>query len=330
MKVVEDLSERESKIVRILSLYDRLCKGDVLIKKDEADNFGVHPKTIKRDLEEIQLYLDMSSGDSLQLEQDDKKQRVHLSRSSDLWLSKEEILSLGKVLLETRAFSKDEMNILLDKIMNQSEPKDRDFIKDVMRNERHHYEPLQHQSSLLQMIWDISDAVRTKKLLVMEYKKETAVEGIKRKVKPVGILFSEYYFYLAAFPVEYDFEFPTIYRMDRITNYKIQEERFKVNYAERFEEGEFRKKIQFMQSGPLMDITFRFSGASLQAVLDRLPTARVVSQDDDGAIIEAKVFGKGIKMWLLSQGPFVEVLKPVEFREEMKASLGEMLEIYRD
>ncbi|PFB69322.1 WYL domain-containing protein [Bacillus cereus] len=328
--MVEDLSERESKIVRILSLYDRLCKGDVLIKKDETDNFGVHPKTIKRDLEEIQLYLDMNSGDSLQLEQDDKKQRVHLSRSSDLWLSKEEILSLGKVLLETRAFSKDEMNTLLDKIMNQSEPKDRDFIKDVMRNERHHYEPLQHQTSLFQMIWDISDAVRTKKLLAMEYKKETAVEGIKRKVKPVGILFSEYYFYLAAFPVEYDFEFPTIYRMDRITNYEIQEERFKVNYAERFEEGEFRKKIQFMQSGPLMDITFRFSGASLQAVLDRLPTARVVSQDDDVAIIEAKVFGKGIKMWLLSQGPFVEVLKPVDFREEMRKSLGKMLEIYRD
>ena len=187
------------------------------------------------------------------------------------------------------------MNTLLDKIMNQSEPKDRDFIKDVMRNERYHYEPLQHQCSLLQMIWDISDAVRTKKLLAMEYKKETAVEGIKRKVKPVGILFSEYYFYLAAFPVEYDFEFPTIYRMDRITNYEIQEERFKVNYAERFEEGEFRKKIQFMQSGPLMDITFRFSGASLQAVLDRLPTARVVSQDDDVAIIEAKVFGKESK-----------------------------------
>lgn len=330
MKVVEDLSERESKIVRILSLYDRLCKGDVLIKKDETDNFGVHPKTIKRDLEEIQLYLDMNAGNSLQLEQDDKKRQVHLSRSSDLWLTKEEILSLGKVLLETRAFSKDEMNTLLDKIMNQSAPKDRDFIKDVMRNERHHYEPLQHQTSLLQMIWDISDAIRTKKLLEMEYKKETAAEGTKRKVKPVGILFSEYYFYLAALPVEYDFEFPTIYRMDRITKYEIQEERFKVNYADRFEEGEFRKKIQFMQSGPLMDITFRFSGASLQAVLDRLPTASVVSQDDDGAIIEAKVFGKGIKMWLLSQGPFVEVLKPVEFREEMKASLGEMLEIYGD
>ena len=36
---------------------------------------------------------------------------------------KEEILSLGKVLLETRAFSKDEMNTLLDKIIHQSAPK---------------------------------------------------------------------------------------------------------------------------------------------------------------------------------------------------------------
>ncbi|MCC2538174.1 MULTISPECIES: helix-turn-helix transcriptional regulator [Bacillus] len=328
--MVGNLNEREKKTIRILSLYDRLCKGNVLIKKEEIENFGVHPKTIKRDLAEIQLYLDMNAGNSLQLEQDDKKRQVHLSRSSDLWLTKEEILSLGKVLLETRAFSKDEMNTLLDKIIHQSAPKDRDFIKDVMRNERHHYEPLQHQSSLLQMIWDISDVVRTKRLLEIEYKKETAAEGTKRKVKPVGILFSEYYFYLAAFPVERDFEFPTIYRMDRIANYEIQKEHFKVNYTDRFEEGEFRKKIQFMQSGPLMDLTFRFSGASLQAVLDRLPTARVVSQDDDGAIIEAKVFGKGIKMWLLSQGPFVEVLKPVEFRDEMRESLGEMLEIYRD
>ncbi|MDM5461095.1 helix-turn-helix transcriptional regulator [Bacillus cereus] len=322
------MKEREKKTIRLLSLYERLCKGDVLIKKDEKDNFGVHSKTIKRDLEEIEFYLEMNSGNSLQLEQSNKNRQVYLSRSSDLWLTKEEILSLGKVLLETRAFSKDEMNTLLDKIINQSAPNDRDIIKDVMRNERYHYEPLQHQRSLLQMIWDISDAVRTKRLLEIEYKKETAEEGTKRQVKPVGILFSEYYFYLAAFPVEYDFEFPTIYRMDRITNYEIQEERFKVNYTERFEEGEFRKKIQFMQSGPLMDITFRFSGASLQAVLDRLPTARVVSQDDDGAIIEAKVFGKGIKMWLLSQGPFVEVLKPVEFREEIRGSLEEMLGKY--
>ncbi len=71
--MVGNLNEREKKTIRILSLYDRLCKGNVLIKKEEIENFGVHPKTIKRDLAEIQLYLDMNAGNSLQLEQDDKK-----------------------------------------------------------------------------------------------------------------------------------------------------------------------------------------------------------------------------------------------------------------
>ena len=88
---------------------------------------------------------------------------------------------IRKSFARNKSFSKDEMNTLLDKIIHQSAPKDRDFIKDVMRNERHHYEPLQHQSSLLQMIWDISDAVRTKRLLEIEYKKKQQRKGLKGK-----------------------------------------------------------------------------------------------------------------------------------------------------
>lgn len=324
------MNEQAEKSFRILSLYERLCKGGTLIKKEEKKRFGLESeKTIQRDFYAIRTYLDITYGESMKLKYDRKKRAYRLVGSGDVWLTKEEILSLGKVLLETRAFSKEEMDRLLDKMILQSQPSDRKFIQDVMQNERYHYESLKNNQSLLQMIWDISDAVRTKKVLDIAYKKETAVEAVKRKVKPVGVLFSEYYFYLAAFPVEYDFEFPTIYRMDRITSYTIQKEHFKVDYKDRFEEGEFRKKIQFMQSGPLMDITFHFSGPSLQAVLDRLPTARIISTDEKGTVIEAKVFGKGIKMWLLSQGPFVEVLKPVEFREEMKESLLRMLGKYQ-
>ena len=39
---------------------------------------------------------------------------------------------------------------------------------------------------------------------------------------------------------------------------------------------------------------------AIDAVLDRLPTAQVIQQEADGAVIEAEVFGKGIMMWLLS------------------------------
>ena len=78
---------------------------------------------------------------------------------------------------------------------------------------------------------------------------------------------------------------------------------FKLPYSDRFQEGEFRKRIQFMHAGELMTITFRFTGPSPQAVLDRLPTARIiVSESEQGIVFEAEVYGHGIKMWLLSQG----------------------------
>ena len=45
--------------------------------------------------------------------------------------------------------------------------------------------------------------------------------------------------------------------------------------------------------------------------LDRIPTARVLQENEDGAIIEAEVFGDGIKMWIRSQG---ELISEVSYR----------------
>jgi len=36
----------------------------------------------------------------------------------------------------------------------------------------------------------------------------------------------------------------------------------------------------------------------LEAILDRLPTARVERKTDDGVIIRAEVYGSGVDMWL--------------------------------
>ena len=124
-------------------------------------------------------------------------------------------------------------------------------------------------------------------------------------------MFSEYYFYLTAFLEDKShFEnpddlFPTIYRVDRIAAFKVLEEHFRVPYRDRFEEGEFRKRVQFMYGGRLQHIKFRYTGPSIEAVLDRLPTARILDQDNEGWTVEAEVFGKGIEMWVRSQGGYI-------------------------
>ena len=119
-----------------------------------------------------------------------------------------------------------------------------------------------------------------------------------------------------------------LFRSDRIKEYKELREKFQVSYADRFEEGEFRKRIQFMYSGHLMKIQLKFYGENPEPVLDRLPTARIVEEKEHQFTISAEVYGKGILMWLLSQGSRIEVIRPESLRQEMKKKVEEILKLY--
>lgn len=130
-------------------------------------------------------------------------------------------------------------------------------------------------------------------------------------------MFSEYYFYLTAFiddeEVQKQFDvlndaFPTIYRIDRIKELSVLKEKFHIPYSSRFEEGEFRKRVQFMYGGRLQKVKFKYYGADIDTVLDRLPTAQILAEDNGVYTVSAEVFGKGIDIWLRSQGDMVEVI----------------------
>ena len=153
----------------------------------------------------------------------------------------------------------------------------------------------------------------------------------------MAIMFSEYYFYLTAFiedeEVRKGFDvindsFPTIYRIDRIKNMSVLDERFHIPYSSRFEEGEFRKRIQFMYLGELLRVKFEFYGPRIEPVLDRLPTATIIEQDFNKFVVEAEVYGRGIDMWLRSQGSAVKVLSPSSLVDEMKKEAQRVLELY--
>lgn len=60
-----------------------------------------------------------------------------------------------------------------------------------------------------------------------------------------------------------------------------------------------------MYGGRLQRIKFKYTGPSIEAVLDRLPTAEIIQRDSDGWVVSAEVFGKGIETWLRSQGDYI-------------------------
>ena len=50
--------EKESLIQRILSMYDRLKNGEMLVKREEAVRYQVSEKSIHRDIGSIRTFLE--------------------------------------------------------------------------------------------------------------------------------------------------------------------------------------------------------------------------------------------------------------------------------
>ena len=306
---------------RLLKIYSKLVKGYIVNKREEANNFNVDERTIQRDIASIKDYMcsDITSNGIINSIVYDKEAGGYRMESSyQGTLSNSETLAVCKILLDSRAFPKDEMQAILDKLISCCVPKEnRQQVKELIGNEEHHYIELKHKTNFLDTLWDLGQAIRNCKYVELEYRRTKDKTIVKRKVKPVGIMFSEYYFYITAFiddkEVCENFDvindaFPTIYRVDRIVSYKVLEDRFKMPYKDRFEEGEFRKRVQFMYGGKINRIRFEYTGSDVAAILDRLPTAKIESEKDGKYIIRAEVFGKGIDMWLRSQGENVRVI----------------------
>ena len=292
---------------RLLSIYERLNKGEIIEKAQLAEYFGVTQKTIQRDIDDLRAYIaEVHFEESeVAIKYDKVKKGYYLVRFEREWLTNEEVISLCKILLESRAFCKEELNSLISKLLTQVVPNDRKKIEDMIRNEQHHYVPLQHGKHLFSILWELSQLITNSELTRFTYTRQDGVTNV-RLVKPVAIMFSEYYFYLIAYMADGNKDFPTVFRIDRITDLKGTKQHFNVPYKDKFNEGEFRKRVQFMYSGELQRVTFEFSGPSLEAVLDRLPTAEIISDNDGVYKIRAEVYGKGIQMWLRSQGDWIK------------------------
>lgn len=334
--------EKQHKAFRTLDIYTRLCEGKIIKKSEEAQKFGVDERSIQRDIDEIRAFLDgkkvEEGSENRTVIYDRGKEGFFMDGSKGSQMTNSEILAVSKILLESRAFTKGEIDAILDKMIMGCVPVgNMKLVNELISNEKYHYVELHHKFHLQERLWEIGNDIKNQNLLQIQYcKLNSTTDCIKRTIEPVALLFSEYYFYLNAFIVEknekdeyvHKYDYPAIFRIDRIQEYKKLGQKFKINYATRFEEGEFRKRIQFMYPGKLMKMQLKYYGSNPEAVLDRLPTAKILSQKEETYVIEAEVYGKGIMMWLLSQGAKVEVLKPEGLRDEMRKVLEEMLGRY--
>lgn len=318
----EEKDEKEDKIGRVLAIYTKLLNGEVIHKAEEANTYKVNERSIQRDIRQIRNFMETQEneiGIRNSVIYDRELQGYRLEQIYNLKLTNSEVLAICKILLDSRAFTKKEMQEMLKKLIDCCVPKNNQkVVRDLIGNEEYHYIEPQHKTVFIDTMWQIGQAIRQSKYIEIEYQRMKDKAVVKRKLKPAAIMFSEYYFYLTAFiedeKTKADFDvlndaFPTIYRIDRILSLTVCKDGFRIPYSDRFEEGEFRKRIQFMYGGKLRRIKFKYLGENVEAVLDRLPTARILEEEDGVYIMSAEVFGNGVDMWVRSQGERIEMIE---------------------
>ena len=308
------------KDMRLLKLYNRLLKNDDIDVEEYAKENGVSTRTVERDIKCIKDFLADNEDKSRELIRIKRKKKYQLSYSEDsVNLTKSEILAISKILLASRAFLKDEISLIIDKIVKQcSSEDDLELIQNLLKNEKFHYIELQHKKSFINNIWKLGQAIKDRKKVEIAYKK---MDGnmVRRVIDPVGLMFSEYYFYLLAHIENIDKEkyfcnkddlYPTIYRLDRIEDFQVLNKKYTPTlYKNRFQEGLFRKQVQFMTGGKLRKLKFIYRGSSIEALLDKIPTAKAKEIGKNIYEIKAEVFGNGIDRWILSQGDAIEIIE---------------------
>ena len=109
------------KTTRVLELYQDFLSGKLINKQEAAEQYYVNVRSIQRDIDSIRDFLSeqcAKEGIVRKIEYDKKENGYRLVTQEVEQLSKGEVLALCKILLESRAFTKEQVEKQLQIILN--------------------------------------------------------------------------------------------------------------------------------------------------------------------------------------------------------------------
>ena len=328
----EEISRERLTIYRILDLYNLINKEKQFNKAAFVKSSGASERTVRRDIKCLNDYFKRNYEDKgcfgicreISYCRKDNAYKVNLRCDYDF--SESDIYAFAKVIIQSRAFTRKEIQRILSILSYQV--KDTSVVKEIIAKEQLYYVEPQHKKDIIDLLWIMRKSIERGKQVEFDY---TRADGRQKRhlVSPIAIVFNEYYFYLVSEIEKGSSRIEIPFRVDRIKNYKETNKNSTYPYG-RFEEEKYRKKVQFMYTGDFKTIEFEFFGDSIEAVLDRLPTAQIIEETDKGYKVRAEVYGEGVKRWILSQKEFLKVTKPKDYVDEIKETIRKMYELYND
>ncbi len=317
-----------TKQYRILEIFFRGLRGEDISVKKLADEYKVSTKSVSRSVNELKNFLadnrELVGNTELQYSYQDKCYHLYM----DEFLSTKELFALVEVMIGARAFSREELLKLTAKLKRFTTPQDSKKLNELIRKELYHYPEVKHDCDSVQdNLWQLMNCITDKKEISIDYYKMDR-SFVTHRLYPLSVMFTDYYFYLIACKTDDDANKPLYFRVDRIKHI-TEHRKNEIKSPPDFDEGLLRKQSLFMWPGKLRTIRFEFSGPSVQAVLDKLPTAKIIERmGSNKYLIEAETYGDGIKMWLLSQGAWAKVISPNDLVNEIQNEINKMIKMY--
>ena len=320
------------KIDRILLILYKAMLGEKIVVSELANEYQVSTKSVLRDISEVRSFLaeNPSITGDMKLEYDRNTHSYQL-RCEDV-LSEKELLLLVKILFGSRALDEESLHDYVRKLSRYHSQSEKEFFNTLCKNEMEYYRPIQlnEEEKLMDYIWELESVVRRGKVLKITYERLDG-QVVERTLYPIAVAFSGFYFYLLACRDDKKDMAIVYYRVDRIREMEELKERIPIDIKGRRELENAKLYNQKMFMGNKTKIRFRYTGPSLDAILDKFPTAEVVRQDSEGTELVAWVeYSRGTIMELLSQGRWIRVLGPYQLIQDTKNELKRMYDFYKE
>lgn len=302
--------------------------GEHISQKDLACQYGVEARSIRRDIAILRQFLSENRelvGDLELL----KKNEVYCLNHVDL-LQPDELLLIIKVMIGSRVMDKAKLKKILDKMILGYASRDREFFENLFKDELEYYRSAGDDKNIdvFDRVWQLERVIRRGNVIRISYERLDN-ERVERELYPVAVVFSEYYFYLLACRADKDDTKVIYYRLDRIKSMLELERKVSLGINSRYQLGDAKLYTQNMFMGKKIRIRFAYTGPSVEAILDKFPTAKIVQRNEGEVEMTAMVeYSRGTVMELLSQGSWIRVLGPEKVVEDMQEELRVMRSYY--
>lgn len=250
-------------------------------------------------------------------------------------LSAEEVLALLKIVIGTRALTRDELMLVKDHLLDLVADEERAKIQKLISNTLLRYTPLfsNGDREILPRLKEFANWVSNKAPIKFHYRSSVPDSKGRTLAKPgigvpLSIYFADFYFYVVMYIPERDKSL--VYRLDRFQDAKATRSVVKVPGDKKLDEGALRNKTYLLSGGSDIPYEFRYWGYP-QTALDKLPNSRITDWNREDGSVTIKgdhLASQGALLWVLSQGSQIQVVAPQSLVAAVKRELTKTLHYY--